>query len=222
MIDLNDYDLYLFDFDGLLVDTEFLHYKAYERVTQECGLSHFWDYPTYCRYAHLGLHGEAIYRDFPELTAHEAEWEGLRRRKMVHYKEILKSTPIDLMPGVLSLLQTLHALKKTACVVTNSYRDDVVAIRSQIPELNLIPHWLTREDYEMSKPSPSGYLKAISLYGKEGGSAIGFEDTVKGLTALHLAGAHPVLVCADDHPQLKEPIDFPFSHTPSLTSAYSH
>ena len=53
---IEEYDLFLLDFDGLLVNTERVHYQAYQQVVQEMGQSKgielSWSFEQYCAIAH--------------------------------------------------------------------------------------------------------------------------------------------------------------------------
>jgi beta-phosphoglucomutase len=122
------------------------------------------------------------------------------------------------MPGVEDLLNHLQKHHIARCVVTNSFRQQVELIRSKLPLLNTIPHWITREDYKNPKPHPEGYLKAIELYGKKGGKVVGFEDTVRGLEALRQTSALPVLICSEHHPLLAVARQGRGLHFPSFRS----
>lgn len=212
-INIQEFDLFLFDFDGLLVDTEPLHYKAYKSCIEDYGLLLDWTYETYCHYAHLDIHAEALYRDLPLLKKIEPDWQKIRARKGAHYSRFLLKEPIALMPGVEEFIATLD---KPVCVVTNSRRSDVTLIRENSPFLKSIATWITRDDYHNPKPAPDGYLKALSHFNIPAKKAVGFEDTLKGAKSLHAAGVKPVLICLSTHPQLKEKCGIGYTHCESF------
>src|SRR5690606_32858515 len=93
--------------------------------------------------------------------------------------------------------------KIPSCVVTNSPRVQVEAIRARSKPLQTITYWITREDYEKPKPNPECYQKAIALYGKPLDRVVGFEDSLKGYMALKQSGAKAVLICDENHPQMQ-------------------
>lgn len=199
---IHDFELFLFDFDGLLVDTEGLHYQAYVNMMSQRGYALDWNYAHYCGLAHLNNTAikEALYAQFPDL---EPNWNLLYEEKKKCYLELLTSGKVKLMPGVEPLLKALHKAKIRRCAVTHSLLTQTLLIRSRLPVLDLIPKWITREDYEKPKPDPECYLKAISLYGQKGDRIIGFEDSVRGLQALKGTPALPVLICPSHHPLLE-------------------
>ncbi len=199
---IHDFQLFLFDFDGLLVNTEHLHLQAYENMLAQRGYRLGWSFSRFCELAHLNATAvrEAIYSQFPDL---EPQWEILYQEKKEAYLNLLQSGKVELMPGVERLLKELDAARIRRCVVTNALFDQTRLIRSQIPLLQTIPHWVTREEYEKPKPHPECYLRAIQLYGAKGDRIIGFEDSLRGLEALRNTPAFPVLICPKHHPLLE-------------------
>ena len=199
---IRDFQLFLFDFDGLLVNTEHLHFQAYLNVLSRRGYSLDWSFGKFCELAHLDSKAwkEALWAEIPDLVP---VWNDLYAEKKDAYLELVASGKVELMPGVERLLKTLGQAAARTCVVTNSNLREVEMIRSQVPLLKMIQKWITREDYEKPKPSPECYLKAIQLYGKAGDRIIGFEDSVRGLKALQQTPALPVLICSSRHPLLE-------------------
>lgn len=192
---IDHYQLFLFDFDGILVNTEELHFAAYKKICMNRGFILDWDWQTYIRYAMFSATGlkEAIYRTFPDLEKQEPVWDVLYKEKKKAYLDCLKDG-VALMPGVADLLNALAVRGIKRCVVTHSPLEQIELIRSQHPILNTIPVWLTREDYSQPKPSPECYQKAIEKLGGEGESIIGFEDSPRGLEALLKSGAKGVFI----------------------------
>lgn len=199
---ISRFQLFLFDFDGLLVNTEATHYQAYVDMLRGEGVQLSWSFDHFCSLAHLNASAlkEALYATYPQL---DPDWKRLYEKKKQIYYELISAGKVGLMPGVEPLLKTLEKRGIERCVVTNSFRDQIDLIRSQLPALQTIPHWITRENYERPKPAPDGYLRAIELYGKPGDRIIGFEDSVRGLEALSQTPALPILICPSHHPLLE-------------------
>ena len=200
------FDLVLFDFDGLLVDTETLHFKAYERMCHNHGCPLDWDINQFFSVAHFDAKGieKALYEKFPQLRTEEPRWEVLYEEKKQIYQKLIEEGALRLMPGVEPFLKALQDADIRRCVVTNSTRAQVNRVKERLPALQSIPLWITREDYVKPKPDPECYQKALALLARPGDRVIGFEDSVRGLTALQGAGVEGVLICPPDHPQLKD------------------
>jgi HAD superfamily hydrolase (TIGR01509 family) len=199
---INHFDLFLFDFDGLLVNTEHLHYQAYLVALAERGISLDWSFPAFCERAHLNGDAlrEALVAEAPQLAG---EWLQFYEEKKRAYQALIVRGKIELMPGVAELLAALEAKQARRCVVTNSTRLQTDLIKGVLPLLKTLPHWITREDYTRPKPDPEGYLRAIALHGQPGDRIIGFEDTIRGLRALQRTPALPILVCPHHHPHVE-------------------
>lgn len=190
---IKDFDLFLFDFDGLLVDTESLHFEAYRQTCARLGLTLDWDMREYGKAAYFHASGlkEALCALFPKVL-NEAFWPEFYAKKQRCFIELVQE--VHLMPGVQELLARLKEAGKKRVVVTHSTRHMVDTVRRRLSALESIEHWLVREDYKNPKPAPDGYLLAIQKYGKPSDRVIGFEDSPKGLQALIAAGVQAVLI----------------------------
>jgi HAD superfamily hydrolase (TIGR01509 family) len=201
---IKKFDLFLFDFDGLLVNTEAMHYHAYQRMMAARGVPLSWDFSRYCKAAHYGatLFRDRITEAYPELLAQVESWDTLYQEKQAIMLSLLEEGDAELMPGVDTLLKKLAQENKKRVVVTHSPDRFIKTLRSQHPLLDTIPNWITREDYHEPKPSPECYRLAIQRLKSEGEKVIGFEDTPRGLTALMGTEALPVLICSVDYPEI--------------------
>jgi beta-phosphoglucomutase len=201
---ITNYSLILFDFDGLLVDSERLHYNAYQKMFAMHGTVLPWDFLTFLGIAHRSATSirEESTKLFPEIIERNG-WDILYREKTAIYLDLIKSGELQLMPGVKEMLLLLEEKNIPTCVVTHSPKEQVVSFKEKIPILKKIPTWVTREDYKNPKPAPDGYLKALEICKTDKEQAIGFEDAARGIQALKSAGITPVLICSPDHPQMK-------------------
>jgi HAD superfamily hydrolase (TIGR01509 family) len=193
---LQNYDFIVFDFDGLLVNTEHLHFQAYQKMCFDRGFTLSWDFARYCSIAHVSSEGiqKQIYEDFPLLKQQEPNFSVLYAEKKKAYEEMLAQGKISLMPGVERCLDTIRRQKIRSCIVTNSFRKQVEKICEQIPLLQAIPFQITREDYVNPKPCPDAYLAALQRYANPQDKVLGFEDTIRGYRALQSAGIEGVLI----------------------------
>ena len=211
------FDLFLFDLDGLLVNTEELHYQAYREVLRRRGYNLPWSLVDYYGAAHTGAGNiaEHLYRIFPELA--EIEWNLLYAEKREILLGAMQGGSLQMMPGAERLLKLLAMKGIRHCVVTNSRGEEVALMQARLPALEGIPRWFTRENYKKAKPDPEGYQTAIAALGRAGDRVVGFEDSHRGLTALLGAGVEmPVLICSQNHPQMVHSISERVRHFPSF------
>lgn len=198
---ISEYQLFLFDFDGLLVNTEQLHFQAYKNMCANRGFNLKWDFQRYSQAAHhtpTDLRDQ-IYIEFPQLKLQEPNWSVLYQEKKQAFIQLIQDGEIELMPGVTNLIKALDQAQIPSCVVTHSSKVLVDLICAQQKVLNLLTHFITREDYIEAKPHPECYQIAIERYAKKGDRIIGFEDSPRGVKALLGTEATPVLVCEKNY-----------------------
>lgn len=219
-VSIRNYQLYLFDFDGLLVNTEEIHFEAYQRMCADRGVELMWTFSQYCQIAHYTSDAlkKGIYGHLPQLFEQEPDWHVLYQEKKKIVVDLLNQGKVHMMPGAEKLLETLQMANITRCVVTNSPEEQIRIIKKKNPILQTIPFWFTRESYTHPKPHPECYLNAIEKLGKSGGKAIGFEDSPRGLRALLPTSAKPILVTQVDYPEIPQFIEEGVLHLTSLNA----
>jgi len=213
---IHQYQFFLFDFDGLLVDTERLHYLAYKQMCAHHDIDFNWSFERYCQAAHYdsSTFRERLCHEFPTLQS--MSWETLYQEKQAAMKELLFQGATQLMPGVAELLEALNAAKIRSCVVTHSPDLLINVVREQHPILNKITYWVTRHNYQKPKPDPECYQTAAQTYGRPGDRMIGFEDTPRGIRALLGIPAQAVLICTTPYPEIETFKQLGVWHYPSL------
>lgn len=215
---INDYQLFLFDFDGLLVNTEEIHYQAYQKMCSDRGFDLPWTFPRYCRAAHYNQETlrRELFEAVPDLAKSQPDWEILYREKKQAMVYLLSQGAVQLMPGAEELLAALDRKGIARCVVTNSPDEQIQLIKRSNPVLETIPHWYTRETYSKPKPDPECYLNAIRDLCPEGGNVVGFEDTPRGMRALLQTAAKSLMITQVDYPELPDFIHQGAEHYSSL------
>ncbi len=203
---IHNYQLFLFDFDGLLVNTEEIHYLAYKQMCAARGVVFNWNFARYCQAAHYDAYAlqHQLYAEFPELKKQEPTWNILYQEKKEALHKLFEQGAVELMPGAEQFLAQLAENEIARCVVTHSPDDLVGLIRKKHPILNTIPHWVTREQYSQPKPNSECYIKAIDLFAQKNDRVIGFEDTPRGIRALLGTRADAVLICQATYPEIPQ------------------
>ena len=198
------YSPIFFDFDGLLVNTEHLHFKAYKTLLEKHDVLFPWDFPAFAAVAHKSSEGlRKMISAHAPLLLQSFSWDNLYEQKKTLYLQLLEQGGLELMPGADQILQLTQNAQIPHAVVTNSTYAKISLIRKQLPVLQRIPYWITREDYQNPKPAPDAYLKALEVLGRSE-KMLGFEDSLRGIRSLEGAAITPVLICSPDHPQMDE------------------
>ena len=188
----------IFDLDGLLVNTEILHWRAYKKACQEVGYVMDWDFDSYFQTASTSETGvrDRLAKEHP-LLFQTTSWDTLYEKKQKALLDSLSSEPIPLMPGVVEMLERARTNGLLMACVTHSRSRFVDAMKSQHPILSYIKAWYPRESYSRAKPAPDGYLTAVEAEHLLPEEVVGFEDSFRGVMAQLQAGIHSVLISRD-------------------------
>lgn len=171
----------LFDLDGVLADTERLHWAAYRSVLGEYGVDV--DLEVYRhRFIVDGGGPEWACRTYG-LPVTPAE---LRARKAPRYLTLLRAQ-IEPRPGARAAVARFHATHRTA-VATNAQRAEVDFIVDRLAFGPLLDATVARQDYVRAKPAPDAYLAAARAVGVPPAACVVIEDTPRGVRAALAAG----------------------------------
>lgn len=184
----------LFDFDGVIADSEPSHLRAFQAVMAQEGVSvSEEDYTE--RY--LGLDDRAclraILRDAGKVYDEETI-EAIFRRKSGIYLEGLRANPV-FRPGAPGFIRTV-ASRYPLMVASGALREEIEYVLAADGLRACFVGIVSAEDVRNCKPDPEPFLTALSrLNGRDGtapeilpGECLVIEDAVNGIVAAHGAG----------------------------------
>lgn len=182
----------IFDFDGLIVDTESIGYLTWTEIYAE----HSLELPVE-RYAQVigGDFASTSYdprRELEQLTGIRFDWDALELKRKARERELRHSLLIH--PGVIDRLQEARALGLGTAIGSSSPR---YWIDSWIDQLNLHGHFdhiSTMDDTGKVKPDPSIFKHAAQNLGVQPEEVLIFEDSLNGLKAATAAGMRCIVV----------------------------
>jgi hypothetical protein len=193
MIKLLDFDLFVFDFDGTIMDTEKIHCKAWEVV-----LSHKIGIHNYQKYFH------SLIKDYSKHYLHlfynikYEDYDHLYKLKQDKYEELIKSENIELIKGVYDFLNYLIQKNKKFVIVSNTSKKFIDYYSIKYPILNNAFKIYTKELFIHKKPNPECYLKIVNEFKND--KIIGFEDSLVGIHALYQVDQiTPVFIYNEDY-----------------------
>lgn len=176
----------VFDFDGLIVDTETPLIDAYAEVHLRHGVA--FDRARFLRsvghadYAFDPWHGFSQHADRAELE--------LERR--AYKDELLLRQPV--LPGVVSLLQAARNSDLRVGLASNSTHEWVDPHLTRLGLFEYFDFVACREDVPLPKPAPDLYKLVVNRFGLRGHEAIAFEDSHAGSLAAKRANLWVVAV----------------------------
>jgi HAD superfamily hydrolase (TIGR01509 family) len=176
----------VFDFDGLILDTESALIGAYAD-------QHALHGRPFDRARFLESVGHADYAFDPwhafEKRADRAALETERRRRN---RELELLLPV--LPGVTTLLEAGRAAGLRLGVASNSRHPHVEGHLQRLGLRGYFEFFACREDVPSPKPEPDVYRLVLAHFGLRGHEAIAFEDSQTGILAATRAGLHTVAV----------------------------
>jgi putative hydrolase of the HAD superfamily len=169
----------IFDFDGLMVDTETAIYHSWKEIYANHG--HALPLATYVQC--VGSHGSE-YDPLTELETMVGEplnrdelmaWQSARNREL--------HIGLDTRPGIRELLLEAENANIPCAVASSS---NALWVHGWLDKLGLRSHFaeiITRDDVARAKPAPDLFLLALQKLGLSGTDALVLEDSANGLIA---------------------------------------
>jgi putative hydrolase of the HAD superfamily len=176
----------IFDFDGLIVDTETATLEAWRQVHEEDGLT------ADPRVLHQVVGHVDVVADLWTAYPPTQDRAQLAARFLTLTRERCRLAPV--LPGVVALLDAARAAGLRLAVASNSshrHVDGHLAARGLLERFVTV---VCREDVPRGKPSPDLYLEALSRLGFAPAEVVAFEDSMPGHEAAAAAGLRVVVV----------------------------
>ncbi|MEO5917325.1 MAG: HAD family phosphatase [Luteolibacter sp.] len=174
----------LFDFDGVLVDTEWAIYQAWLRTFQTHGHDLPLDVYTHCIGSDFATWSPKTHLE--ELTGMAFDWHDLDARRQ---EEILSElTHEGTMPGVIALLEQLTRGEIRRAVVSSSSHHWVDGWLEKLAFANHFETIVCRGDAERIKPAPDLYLEAARRLALDPADCLVIEDSLNGVKSAKAAG----------------------------------
>jgi beta-phosphoglucomutase len=191
---------FLFDFDGVVVDSFKSHYSAWTSAFKELFNAEIAPFPK----SHAGKSPMIIAEYFCSVISKEAQTEELFFLKDKHLD--VNFTVPKLLPGVIEFTSFLSEEKIPYGIASNATRQ---FLKNSIQHLNLnFTTVFGVEDYEKPKPSPEAYItlaKALGFKEEDFKDIWIFEDSLTGTKAAKLAGMIPIGITTQyNEDELKE------------------
>jgi HAD superfamily hydrolase (TIGR01509 family) len=188
------FDAVLFDFDGVLADSEPLHYACWAEALAPLGVVLSWEF---FRDRCVGLDDREMMRLIAARSDPPRDWESLWARhpakKELFSRRMLAAPPFA--PGVGPLLEELRGAYKLA-VVTSSARSEIEPALAAGDLLDYFDALVCGREAERLKPAPDPYLMAARLVGAK--QPLVVEDSAYGIASGRAAGFDVLVIPSTD------------------------
>jgi HAD superfamily hydrolase (TIGR01509 family) len=179
---------FVFDFDGLICDTETSSYETAREIYAEHGV----ELTIECWQDRIGTHGRHWLADLEAAVGHLSNFDALvERRRLAHHERLLAE---QALPGVADFTERAVRAGLVLAVASSS---SVEWVTDHLERLGLLARFRaisTSENGVPAKPEPEVYRRALSAIEVEPQDAVAFEDSPNGIAAAKAAGLHCIAV----------------------------
>jgi HAD superfamily hydrolase (TIGR01509 family) len=216
----------IFDFNGIIVDDEPIHFQLFKKVLGEKGIV-LDEQMYYARYLGFDDKGafSAAYREHSRPLSQQ-ELSDLIERKARYYQEAIRNH-VAIFPGVKTLIAEL-AHNLPLAVASGALRQEIETILSTAGLLDCFRAVVAAEDVKRGKPDPDIFLEALAQLNTavaaqtpiSAADCVVIEDSKEGIKGARRAGmkclavtnSHPAELLTEANAAVKslEEVDFKF------------
>lgn len=193
---------FIFDMDGVLVDSEPLHEKAWKILFAERGLQ-----VSDTEYKDAIGKSDSLF--LSELfSRHNLRYDikEFLTAKKNKFRELLESN-FRPYPGAKELVQRLSRNYLLA-LVSSEWMDNILYVLNTMDIRELFTSIISKDTVQKHKPDPEPYLRALSELGVSAREAVAIEDSPSGVKSAKSAGLYVVAVCHTLQPERLTEADF--------------
>jgi HAD superfamily hydrolase (TIGR01509 family) len=189
----------IFDFDGIVIDSEPLHFQAFLDMLEPFGLSFTWgEYQD----IFIGMDDRdafnTVFADSEHVLS-DAERDALILRKAEHFPTLIEERGAPVYEGVVDLIRASAAAGRLG-LSSGALRTDLEPVLHKLEIYDLFETIVTADDVAKSKPDPESYRLCLERLGaKDPARWFAIEDTCAGIASAKGAGMK-VLAVTNSYP----------------------
>jgi len=189
----------IFDFDGVIADTEAMHFKAFNQALQpyEVQISKQQYFKEY-----LGFTDRDLLKTLVEegtLKIRKSQVETIAQKKTDIFEEMV-SSHVEIIDGVREFLGMLEENDVSMAICSGALLDEIELILDKGGLRRYFQVIVSAEQVRRGKPAPDGFLLTLEKLNEKSsesikaGECVVVEDSHWGLEAAKAAGMHTVAV----------------------------
>lgn len=180
----------IFDFDGLILDTETAHFETWRDLYAEYG-------HTLTKQAWEGSIGGTsgsfnAFNNLMHLLGDGADGDAIKERRTERYLRRVHAQPI--LPGIETRIAEARAIGLKVGVASSSSCNWVHGHLKRLGLWDRIDRVACGDEAPLVKPDPAVYHLALERLGVGSENAVAFEDSPKGIEAAKRAGVFCIVV----------------------------
>jgi HAD superfamily hydrolase (TIGR01509 family) len=181
----------IFDFDGVVLDSETPEYESHRRIYERCGVALTVD--EWCDAIGIWTegHDERRFVTLCERSSNPPSRDAYHAEKRRIFDELVPREP---MRGIRDLLLALAASGIPAAIASTAPAGWVVPAAERIGIRPLFRAVVTADDVPRRKPAPDVYLEAARQLGVDPARAVAIEDSGPGITSAKSAGMTAIAI----------------------------
>jgi beta-phosphoglucomutase len=190
----------LFDFDGILVDSEPMHHRAFNEVLVPLGMEIPWK--EYVE-IYMGFDDRDAFREAFRAKGNDLDDANLAKlvaAKSRAFQDGLRNG-VTAYPGVVPMIESLHATGRPLALCSGALRSDIDPILAQLGVAPCFDVIVSADEVRRSKPDPESYALAFARLSKRFATlltvpekSVAVEDTPAGIRSAKGAGLRVLAV----------------------------
>lgn len=176
---------FIFDLDGVIVDTAKYHFLAWQKIAQELGIEFTPEHNEELKGVSRVRSLDIILQLGNVTASQEDKNKWLFQKNEDYLSYLVNMDESELLPGILPIL---HYLKdKNQLIALGSASKNARPILQKTGIITLFDAIVDGNDVTNAKPDPEVFLQAAKLLNATNDNAIVFEDSVAGIQAANTA-----------------------------------
>jgi HAD superfamily hydrolase (TIGR01509 family) len=175
----------IFDMDGVIIDSEPIHFRIEAQLFEELGISVSLEE----HYSYVGTSSRNMWKTIVKKNNLIVDIEELtQKNKSLYIQYLAETTNLKPIPGIAALIKELHRENFKLVLASSSSME---VINTVLFKLNLVDFFKTRvsgDELLYSKPDPEIFLKSAKLANSQPKECLVIEDAENGVIAAKVAG----------------------------------
>lgn len=178
-------DAVLFDIDGTLVDSNYVHVDAWSRAFRDAGRQ----VPSWRVHRCIGMDGSTL---LETLVGSSDSAIASEAKKLHGEYYAAASKDLEVLPGARELLSDLDSRGLSVVLATSAPEDELATLRDLLEVEDSVTVVTTGEDAEVAKPAPDIVAVALERAGVAADAAVMVGDSVWDIEAAGRAGVRAI------------------------------